>query len=53
MAKLIPEQVEAIADAISQAVQEIWTVIGYVAENIVEALRRWEKELDKEDSNQD
>ena len=52
MAKLIPEQVEAIVDAISQAVQEFCTVIGYVAENIVEALRRWEEELDKEDSNQ-
>ena len=53
LAKLSPEQLEAIVDAISQAVQEICTVIGYVAENIVEALRRWEKELDKEDSNQD
>ena len=53
LAKLLsPEQVEAIVDAISQAVQEFCTVIGYVAENIVEALRRWEEELDKEDSNQ-
>ncbi len=35
LAKLSPEQAEAIVDAISQAVQEICTVIGYVAENIV------------------
>ena len=49
---LSPEQVEVIVDAISQAIQEICTVIGYVAENIVEELRRWEEELDKEDSNQ-
>ena len=27
--------------------------VDLVAENIVEALRRWEEELDKEDSNQD
>lgn len=53
LGKLIPEQVEAIADAISQAVQEICTVICYFAENIAEALRRWEERLDKEDSNQD
>ncbi|CYZ52384.1 Uncharacterised protein [Streptococcus suis] len=53
LAKLSPEQLEAIADAISQAVQEIWTVISYFAENIAEALRRWEERLDKEDSNQD
>ncbi|HEM4025177.1 TPA: hypothetical protein U1V69_000317 [Streptococcus suis] len=51
--KLSPEQLEAIADAISQVVQEIWTVISYFAENIAEALRRWEERLDKEDSNQD
>ncbi|HFI0000912.1 TPA: hypothetical protein ACGOTE_001823 [Streptococcus suis] len=47
LVKLIPEQVEAIADAISQTIQKIYTAIGYVAENIVEALRRWEEELDK------
>ncbi|HFI0742722.1 TPA: hypothetical protein ACGOXR_000931 [Streptococcus suis] len=52
LVKLIPEQVEAIADAISQTIQKIYTFIGYVAENIVEELRRWEEELDKEDSNQ-
>ncbi|AWL26799.1 TPA: hypothetical protein U1B35_001130 [Streptococcus suis] len=53
LAKLSPEQLEAIADAISQAVQAICTVISYFAENIAEALRRWEERLDKEDSNQD
>ncbi|HEL2204534.1 TPA: hypothetical protein TZE22_001888 [Streptococcus suis] len=52
LGKLSPEQLEAIADAISQVVQEICTVIGYFAENIAEALRRWEEQLDKEDSNQ-
>ena len=52
MTILSPEQVEVIVDAISQAIQEICTFIGYVAENIVEELRRWEEELDKEDSNQ-
>ena len=39
-------------DTSSQAVQEICTAISYVAEKIVEALRRREEELDKEDSNQ-
>ncbi|HEL1961484.1 TPA: hypothetical protein TYI36_001984 [Streptococcus suis] len=53
LAKLSPEQVEALADAIGQAVQEVCKVIGYFAENIAEALRRWEERLDKEDSNQD
>ncbi|HFI2432004.1 TPA: hypothetical protein ACGO1Y_001282 [Streptococcus suis] len=53
LAKLSPEQLEAIADAISQAVQAICTVISYFAENIAEALRRWEERLDQEDSNQD
>ncbi|HFI0297027.1 TPA: hypothetical protein ACGO39_000064 [Streptococcus suis] len=53
LGKLSPELLEAIADAISQAVQDIWPVISYFAENIAEALRRWEERLDKEDSNQD
>ncbi|MGU7942550.1 hypothetical protein ACS6X2_04260 [Streptococcus suis] len=53
LGKLSPELLEAIADAISQVVQEIWTVTSYFAENIAEALRRWEERLDKEDSNQD
>lgn len=34
-----------------QREQEIRTVIGHFVENIAEALRSWEEELDKENSN--
>lgn len=30
----------------------VWVACAYFAENIAEALRRWEEQLDKEDSNQ-